>query len=168
MMENPKVFTPKNLKDVANVITPTATNQTQIANNTLRDFNEVLKTVDSIAGKFGYSLKEMMAKRQEQKAPTNNNSNVSEQEQFYLNEAKKKEGNTEMKIETPTPAPVQSNPQLIINSKLATDFLIDKLKGLDGKQTIADAREMLINFNEMGVLEPQVLDFIKKHIEVRM
>lgn len=159
----PKIYLPKNLNSAS--INPTApSNDVQIANNTLRDVNEVLKTVNSIASNLGFNIPDMIKKAQEKNQP-------KEQQQVtkYLDSPPETYQQQKQEVQKEAPVPVQqSQPKLILRSKEATDELIARIKEIKDDTNIKEFKEQVIGLHEMGFLEPQVKKIMEKYIEVQL
>lgn len=149
MSEYPAVYKPSELKELSGA-TSTATGGLQQTNKTLKDWNELLKTVDSVLDKFNFSLKTITTRK----------------------ETLKEQGMTSMQEPIVQPQQIQKQEpprqvQILIKTKEATADLLDRIKKLDANSTIKDAQELLSTLQESGILESQIEKWIKNYIEVR-
>ena len=154
MTENlPEIYTPKELASITEKKLIPNSSQIQIANNTLRDINEVLKTVESIADKLGFNLKQIMDKK------------------LAVPEAQEKPNYPTMKEPIITaPAPEKPKQEIIVLSKEATEDLLKAVEEVYknySEATAKDIYDFLKIMSDNGMMEKKVEEFLKKYTKLQ-
>lgn len=163
MEENnrPEIYTPKDFKSSASSEGTNNTNQMKIANSTLKDINEVLRTVNSIAENFGFSVKELMKAKQEQ--PTSNATKI---------EAGIDKRMSEMQSQEVASSPIPIQQQVIKQGRLQFDAqkacieIMQSITKLDDKKTGLEIKQMIGAYNEAGFLEGTLEELVNKHVKI--
>lgn len=139
----PEVYTPKQIQGM--IKPQEEKSSAQIANKTLSDLNEVLKTVSSITSSLGFNLKDILA--QKPKEQTSNATQIEAQVD---------------KIVASTP-----KPQLVIDtSAMMTDIQSSTVK-IDDNITGKEFKEMLATWNETGITQAFLTNLINKYVRIQ-